>query len=54
MGSYGGAKICELVDLYLLDNLSKILDKTDEGLYRDDGLVAVNKSTIATDHSWIN
>ena len=44
MGSYDGAEICELVGLYLLDKLSKILDKVDVGLYRDDDLAAVNNS----------
>ena len=44
MGSYDGAEICKLVDLYLLDKLSKILDTADEGLYRYHGLAAVNSS----------
>ena len=44
MGSYDGAKICELFGLHHLDKLSKILDKADGGLYRDDGLAAVNNS----------
>ena len=42
--SYDGAEICELVCLYFLDKLSKILDKADGGLYKDDGLAAVNNS----------
>ena len=44
MGSFDGAEICELVILYLLDKLSKLLEKDNVGLYRDDGL-AVIKST---------
>ena len=44
MGSFQGAEICELVSLYLLDKLSKLLGKNNVGLYRDDGLAAV-KST---------
>ena len=44
MGSYDGAEICELVGLCLLDKLSKILSNADGGLYRDDGLTAVNNS----------
>ena len=44
MGSYDGAEICELVDLYLLDKLSKILDTADEGLYKYHGLAGVNSS----------
>ena len=42
--SYDGAEICELVCLYFLNKLSKILDKADGGLYKDDGLAAVNNS----------
>ena len=38
MGSYDGAKLCELVGLYLLDLLAKEFDKKYFGLYRDDGL----------------
>ena len=44
MGSFDGAEVCELVGLYLLDKLSKLLRKDNVGLYRDDGLAAV-KST---------
>ena len=39
MGSYDGAEICELVGLYILDTLSKKLNKNEMGLYRDDGLI---------------
>ena len=41
MGSYDGAEICELVGLHILDELSKILNKNDTGLYRDDGLIVL-------------
>ena len=41
MGSYDGAEICELVGLHILDELSKILNKNDVGLYRDDGLIVL-------------
>ena len=44
MGSFDGTQVCELVGLYLLDKLSKLLGKDNVGLYRDDGLAAV-KST---------
>ena len=44
MGSFDGAEICELVGLYLLDKLSKLLGKDNVGLYRDDRLAPV-KST---------
>ena len=42
MGSYDRAETCELVDLYLLSLLNKVIK--DLGLYRDDGL-AVTRST---------
>ena len=40
MGGYHGAEICELVGVYLLSQLSKVLPKEFIGLYRDDGLAA--------------
>ena len=42
MGSLDGAEVCELVGLYLLDKLSPITGKLNTGLYRDDGLCAIN------------
>ena len=45
MGAYDGAEVCELVGNYLLYELSKLYEKKDIGLYRDDGLaVFKNKS----------
>ena len=44
MGSYDGAEICELVGLYLLNRLSTVIDKGNVGLYRDDGLAAINNA----------
>ena len=44
MGSYDEAEICELVGLYLLNRLSTVIDKSSAGLYRDDGLAAINNS----------
>ena len=41
MGSYDGAEICEIIGLYILNNLSKILGKNNVGLYRDDGLAVM-------------
>jgi len=38
MGSFEGAEICELVDLFLLNCISESSCKTDHGLYKDDGL----------------
>ena len=39
MGSFDGAKTCELVDAQILYQLSNIIKNTDMGLYRDDGLI---------------
>ena len=36
MGAYDGAAVCELVGNYLLYELSKLYEKKDMGLYRDD------------------
>ena len=44
MGSYDGAEIGELVDLYLLNQLSTVIYKSSVGLYRDDGLAAINNA----------
>ena len=38
MGAYDGAEICELVGLFLLNEISKSYKKEQVGLYRDDGL----------------
>ena len=42
MGGFYGAEICEIIGLYLLDKLSDLLGKENMGLYRDDGLAAMN------------
>ena len=39
MGSYDGAEICEFIGIYLLSQLSTIVNKNHCGIYRDDGLV---------------
>ena len=45
MGAYDGAEVFELVGNYLVYELSKLYEKKDIGLYRDDGLeVFKNKS----------
>ena len=44
MGSYDGAEICELLGLYLLNRLSTVTDKSSVGLYRDNGLAAINNA----------
>ena len=42
MGSYDVAEICEIVGLYLLSKFAVLLGKQNVGLYRDDGLAAIN------------
>ena len=42
MGSYDGAEACEIVALFILNKLSSLLGKN-VGLYRDDGLVILDK-----------
>ena len=44
MGSFHGAEICDLVGLYLLHNLSTIINIESIGLYRDDGLAVINQT----------
>ena len=44
MGSYDGAEVCELVGLYMLDQLKQRFPKDDLGLYRDDGLGVTSHS----------
>ena len=39
MGSYDGAKVCELIGLFLLHKLSTLIPINDNDLYRDDGLL---------------
>ena len=39
MGSFDGAEVCELIGLFLLDDLGDKYGKNNVGLYRDDGLV---------------
>ena len=45
MGSFDGAKICELVGIHILSLLSKKLDKQSTGLYRDDELVLLRNTS---------
>ena len=45
MGSFDGAEICELVGLFILNELSKFINKGDIGLYRDDGLMVTTLSS---------
>ena len=49
-GSFDSAEICELVGLYLLDNLKTIIKNENIGLYRDDGLAVVKMSGQKTEN----
>ena len=44
VGYYDRAEIFELVGLYLLTRLSTVIDRSSVGLYRDDGLTAINNA----------
>ena len=44
MGSFDGAKICELVGLFLLNNLTQIVGSNNIGIYRDDGLAILENA----------
>ena len=44
MGSYDGAEVCQLVGIFILHNLEKIIDQKYVSLYRDDGLAVVKGS----------
>ena len=39
MGSFDGAEVCELVGIFILCFLAKLINKNDCGLYTDDGLL---------------
>ena len=43
MGCYDGAEVCEIVGLFLLNEIRKKLGNADVGLYRDDGLAIFPK-----------
>ena len=45
MEAYDGAEVCELVGIFLIEKLSEICNKSNIGLYRNDGLpIFKNKS----------
>ena len=43
MGSYHDAEVCELIGLFLLNNLSQFLPKDSYGLYNDDELLTIKR-----------
>ena len=44
-GSFDGAEICELVGLFILNNLGKRFGKENIGLYRNDGLAIIKSKS---------
>ena len=44
MGSLAGAEVSEMVGLFLLHQLTKLVGKSSIGLYRDDGLAILDAS----------
>ena len=42
-GSYDSAEISELCGLFLLNQMTKLVPQQSMGLYRDDGIIALNK-----------
>ena len=45
IGSFDGAEVCELIGLFLLNNLSEKYGKNNVGLYKDDGLVLLRNGS---------
>ena len=45
MGSYDGVEVCELIGIFRQSVLKDIINKEAMGLYRDDGLILLNKVT---------
>lgn len=49
MGGYDGAVLFELVDRLLFNNLSKLIDPINHGLYRHDRLIIIDNCTPRKD-----
>ena len=45
MGAYDGAKLCELIGIFMLSLLSKHINKNHIGLYTDDGLATLRNTS---------
>ena len=52
MGTFDGAQVCELVGALILSQLSRIINNTDMGLYRDDGLIIKKPNGPKLDNYW--
>ena len=48
MDSYNSAQIVDIIGIYILDTLGRIIDLKQVGLYKDDGLIfiPVSKSKV--------
>ena len=44
MGSFNSVQIVDLVGIYILDTLGRIMNLNDISMYRDDGLISNPKS----------
>ena len=44
MGAYDGAESCDLIGLFLLDQIANRIKDINAGLYRDDGLAVVEST----------
>ena len=44
MGSFDSAEVCELVGLYLLNNIRPLLVPSNVGLFRGDGIAIIHKA----------
>ena len=49
MGSKHGAEVCEIVGLYIMSKLKEKTKLEKIGIYRDDGLIAIDKKTSGTE-----
>ena len=49
IGGKHGAEICELTGLFLSNGFKNIIPGLEFGVYRDDGIVAINKNTSSVE-----
>ena len=46
MGSFDGAETCELIGTYILNKTQNVINNSDIGLYRDDGLAVLKNRSL--------
>lgn len=44
MGSYDGAKISELIEIYIQFQIAVFIEGNDSGLHQDDGLISLKNA----------